>query len=168
MIFLNEFSDKKGYETVQSLEFAGRTIFGKEESALGPFEKSEFTSNATELLRRCQNVRTITLIPSLKDLPFNFGDGGQALDIKKLTKKFNLASIIELHQLEVITLSLRPFMAQEKTIRAMEETMKISQLRGFKGPGLEGFWGLKEWFEMQALDNMRLVEVRCPSLEQLG
>lgn len=53
MVFLNEFSDKKGYEAVQSLEFAGRTIFGKEESALGPFERGEFTSNATELLQQC-------------------------------------------------------------------------------------------------------------------
>jgi hypothetical protein len=168
MVFLNEFSDKKGYEAVQSLEFAGRTIFSKEESALGPFEKGEFTSNATELLRRCQKVMSITLIPCLKDLPSIFGDGGQALNITKLTKEFNLASIIELHQLEVITLSLRPLMALEKTVRVIEETTKISQLSAFKGPGLEDFWELKEWFEMQALDHMRLVEVRCPSLEQLG
>jgi hypothetical protein len=82
--------------------------------------------------------------------------------------KFDLASIIKLNQLEIITLTLKPFMALEKTVRAMEETTKIAQLRGFKCSSLGGFWGLKEWFEMQVLNHTRLVEVRCPSLEQLG
>jgi hypothetical protein len=76
MVFLNEFSDRKGYEAVQSLAFAGRTIFGKEESVLGLFEKGEFTSNTTELLRRCPNVKSISLILSMEDLSLNFRDGG--------------------------------------------------------------------------------------------
>jgi hypothetical protein len=167
MVFLNEFSDRKGYEAVQSLAFAGRTIFGKEESVLGLFEKGEFTSNATELLRRCPNVKSISLILSMEDLSLNFRDGGQALNIMKLTKKVDLASIIKLNQLEIITLTLKPFVALEKTVRSMEETTKIAQLRGFKCSSLEGFWGLKEWFEMQVLNHTRLVEVRCLSLEQL-
>jgi hypothetical protein len=168
MVFLNEFSDKGGYNAVQSLEFAGRTMFGKEETALGMFEKGKFTSNATELLRRCPNVKNISLVLSMKRLPWTDEDGAQVLNIMKLTKKYDLESIIKLSKLEIVTLSLTPFMALENTVKSMEKTTKNAQRRGFMGPGLEGFWGLKGWMEMQALDQMRLIEVRCPTLEQLA
>lgn len=169
MIFLNEFPDSKGYDAVQSLEFTGRTVLGnQEETALALFEKGEFAPNATELLRRCPNVKNISLILSLNDLPWTLREGGQAASIAQLTKKYDIASILHLNQLELITLSLKPFMALEKKMKAMEEKTKMAQLKGFEGSGLEGFWGLKYWFEMQALDHMKFIEVRCPSLEQLA
>jgi hypothetical protein len=168
MVFLNDFTDKEGYNAVQSLEFAGRTLFGKEETALGMFDKGKFTSNATELIHRCPNVKNISLVLSMKRLPWTDEDGARALNLTKLTNKYDLESIIKLPKLEVVALSLTPFMALENTVKSMEATTKNAQLRGFMGAGLEGFWGLKGWMEMQALDHMRLLEVRCPTLEQLA
>ncbi|KAF2800505.1 hypothetical protein K505DRAFT_355599 [Melanomma pulvis-pyrius CBS 109.77] len=168
MVFLDEFPGNKGYDSVQSLEFAGRTVSGTlEETALSLFEKGKFNSNATELLRRCPNVKEISLVISLDDLPWTFDHGGRTLNIVALTDKYDIASITALTKVEVITLSLKPFMALEKIVRTMEEERKTAQMWGWMGPGLDGFWGLKAWFEEQGLDQMRLIDVRCPSLDQL-
>jgi hypothetical protein len=56
--FLDEFEPHEGYQKVTALEF----------TSLSLLEKGTFTANSTKLLRRCPNLRHLTLLVDLRDL----------------------------------------------------------------------------------------------------
>ncbi|KAF2470660.1 uncharacterized protein BDR25DRAFT_369101 [Lindgomyces ingoldianus] len=157
MVFLNEFPENQGYERVTSLEFTG----------LGLFETSAFSSDAAALVRRCPNVKGISLIIHLEDLTFTYTRGCREVDMQDMAEKYDLKEITALDQLEVLTLYLEPFMALQKRVASMERDRVHDEQMAGSSFGVESFWGLKEWFEMEFLDRMRLVEVRCPKLEEI-
>lgn len=144
------------YRSVRSLEF----------TSLDLFEKGEFSSNATKLLRQCTNLRSITLIINLKDLIWMYGRGGRELDLDIMTRKYDFEAITKLPRLEVIDVQLHPCMSLQKSLMRMEEERKEAERSGTILPGVDGFWGMKEWLEIQGLDQMRLIEVKCPKVDR--
>lgn len=161
MVFLNEFNTSEvlseGYEKVQSLEFTDLSLFSK----------GMFSANSTKLLRRCPNIKSISLIIDMKELLWTTERGGQELFVDGIAINYDLAALTELAQLETVRLSLHPYMALSKHLRAMEQERDEVQTRtGCMLPGLDSFWGLKEWLELRALDQGRLIDVHCPSMDQ--
>ena len=154
MIFLNEFEKHESYENVARLEFTD----------LRMFEKGEFSSNATKILRLCANIKHISLNINLNDLVWTYERGGGELSMDAMTAKYDFMTIVNLELLETVTLNLQPFMALEKRLAAMEQERQIVLLTGCILPGLDSFWGFKDWMELQALDQMKLIDVKCPSL----
>jgi hypothetical protein len=154
MVFLNEFKAHESYENVLSLELTGLDLF----------EKGEFSSNATKHFRRCPNLRSLSLIMDLNDLVWTYARGGQELDMDAMTKKYDLAIISQLSRLQTVTLNLKPCMSLHKRLVAMESARKQAECAGFMASGLDSFWGLKDWLEFQAIEQMRLPDVRCPQL----
>lgn len=70
--------------------------------------------------------------------------------------------------LKVIDLTLEPYMALKKKLVATEKGLAERKNAAFGiAYELSDFWGLKGWFETQALRQGRAVEVRCPNLEQM-
>lgn len=156
MVFLNEFQENKEYGKVQSLEF----------TELSLFERGEFSANSTTLLQRCPNLKNVTLLVSFDDLIWTYERGGRELDVTRMTQKYDLHAITQLPSLETITLSLHPFMALGKRLAIMETERLACEQAGFTVQGLEDFWGLKGWLEMQALMGKRLIDVVCPRQDQ--
>lgn len=158
IVFLSEFPDNEGFNNITSLEFTSLSLFSR-----GPF-----TPSATHLLRRCSNLKHLTLIINLNDLPFTNSTGVQELDIPALTNTYDLAAITHLGSLHTVDLVLKPFMALEKRLAKMEFERKMAEAANGgrigkgTGTGVECFWGLKDWLEGRAFEEMILIEVRCP------
>ncbi|ORY18825.1 hypothetical protein BCR34DRAFT_596040 [Clohesyomyces aquaticus] len=157
MVLLSEFPKTQGFERVASLEL----------TTLDLFERGEFPSNATALLRRCPSVKRVTLIIHLDELVFTYVRGCREVDMDVMARKFDLKTLATLENLEVLILSLKSFMALQKRIASMEHDRVLDEQMTGTTYGVESFWGLKEWIEMQFLDHMRLVDVHCPKLHEL-
>lgn len=152
MVFLAEFEGNEGFENVTKIEFTDLAVL----------EKGVFSASAARLMRRLTGLKSVSLVGRLDDLVWTFERGGRELDIDAMERKYDLRAITQLPALEKVTLELHPFMALQKRLAGMEQERLAAELGGCAFPGLESFWGLKEWIEMKALDGMRLVEVVCP------
>jgi hypothetical protein len=157
LVFLREFPDDQGFKNVRSLEFTDLSLF----------ERGTFSSNAAKLLRRCPNLNNLTLIINLNDLLWTYQRGVQELDILAMTKKYDFAAITQLSALYTVNLVLKPFMALEKKLAAMEFDRKLAEVdeRKVKVAGVESFWALKDWLEGLAFEHLTLIEVNCPGVE---
>lgn len=157
MVFLNEFPDNEGYSRVTSVEF----------TSLSLFEKGVFKSNAAWLLQKCPNVQHLSIIAKLEALKMISPRGWKELDVGKMLRTYDLAKIPQMGQLKQVSLSLEPFMALQKRLVSMEGERRLAEQSRGISVGIESFWGLKEWLEMQALDRMRLIDVKCPTIMEL-
>ncbi|KAF2263191.1 hypothetical protein CC78DRAFT_545163 [Lojkania enalia] len=156
MVFLNEFKNNEGYDGVQHVEF----------TSLNLFEKDVFSSNAAKLLRRCPNIKSISLLINLDHLIWNDDRRGLELDLHTMARSFDLKVIPGMGDLETVNLDLEPSMALRKKLALMEiARQEYSGMEGMKA-GLEVFWGLKDWMEMEALNHGRLITVNCPKVSQ--
>ncbi|KAF2016962.1 hypothetical protein BU24DRAFT_407051 [Aaosphaeria arxii CBS 175.79] len=154
-VYLNEIDDS--YDAVTSVEFVG----------LEMLEIDVFRSNATELLQRCQNVQNVNLTIDLNDLIFSYEGGVRAIDMHAMGLKYDFAAITALPELKSVTLALKPFMALEKRLLAIEEEKNAALSNGLWALGVEQFWGMKDWFEFPAGEPGRFIIVTCPSLPNL-
>jgi hypothetical protein len=153
IVFLNEFQPHESYEDVRTLEF----------TSLTPFEKGEFSANAPTLLRKCTGLRELRLLVDFQDLEWTYTRGGRELDIDAMLGKYDLEAIAQLPNLQTVVLDLAPSMALQKRLAAMEEERAdLSALLHCVIPGVGSFWGLKEWLELKALEDMRVLNVVCP------
>ncbi|KAF1997735.1 hypothetical protein P154DRAFT_578654 [Amniculicola lignicola CBS 123094] len=143
-----------GYENARRLEFVKVELL----------ERGTFKSMGSHLLRRCLGITHVTLLVQIEKIPWRITDGQgrkREVDIEKLRKTVDIDGVIALPQLETLKLVMEPFMAMQKKLAAWEDE-RIKSGYGADA-GLEGFWGLKEWVEVETCS----VSVECPTIEEI-